>query len=135
WMLAPRLNVQDLAGAFHYFDAQTDDARLVLRVLREAVAAGTAMAADLSRRLGWLSDGDLAAIRQLQVKAGLPIKAPATISTEQFLSLMAVDKKVLTGQLRLVLFKSIGEAVIEVVGNGGIDIEQLKACIDACRDL
>ena len=39
-MLAPRLNVQDLAGAFHYFDAQTDDARLVLRVLREAVAAG-----------------------------------------------------------------------------------------------
>ncbi len=101
----------------------------------EAVAAGTAMAADLSRRLGWLSDGDLAAIRQLQVKAGLPIKAPATISTEQFLSLMAVDKKVLTGQLRLVLLKSIGEAVIEVVGNGGIDIEQLKACIDACRDL
>ncbi|WP_420643558.1 glycerol-3-phosphate dehydrogenase/oxidase [Candidatus Leptofilum sp.] len=40
WMLAPRLNVQDLAGAFHYFDAQTDDARLVLRVIREAVAAG-----------------------------------------------------------------------------------------------
>ena len=40
WMLAPRLNVQELAGAFHYFDAQTDDARLVLRVLREAVAAG-----------------------------------------------------------------------------------------------
>ena len=40
WMLAPRLNVQDLAGAFHYYDAQTDDARLVLRVLREAVAAG-----------------------------------------------------------------------------------------------
>ncbi|MCP4417298.1 MAG: glycerol-3-phosphate dehydrogenase/oxidase [Chloroflexi bacterium] len=40
WMLAPRLNVQDLAGAFHYFDAQTDDARLVLRLLREAVAAG-----------------------------------------------------------------------------------------------
>ena len=40
WMLAPRLNVQDLAGAFHYFDAQTDDARLVLRVLKEAVAAG-----------------------------------------------------------------------------------------------
>ena len=40
WMLAPRLNVQDLAGAFHYFDAQTDDARLVLRILREAVAAG-----------------------------------------------------------------------------------------------
>ncbi len=57
WMLAPRLNVQDLAGAFHYFDAQTDDARLVLRVLREAVAAGgTAVnyvaATDLVREAG-----------------------------------------------------------------------------------
>ena len=57
WMLAPRLNVQDLAGAFHYFDAQTDDARLVLRVIREAVdAGGTAVnytaAADLIREDG-----------------------------------------------------------------------------------
>jgi glycerol-3-phosphate dehydrogenase len=57
WMLAPRLNVQDLAGAFHYFDAQTDDARLVLRILREAVAAGgTAVnyisAIDLIREAG-----------------------------------------------------------------------------------
>ncbi|KAA3656229.1 MAG: glycerol-3-phosphate dehydrogenase/oxidase [Chloroflexi bacterium] len=39
-MLAPRLKVNDLAGAFHYGDAQTDDARLVLRVLREAVQDG-----------------------------------------------------------------------------------------------
>ena len=39
-MLAPRLKVHDLAGAFHYGDAQTDDARLVLRVLREAVRDG-----------------------------------------------------------------------------------------------
>ena len=57
WMLAPRLNVQDLAGAFHYFDAQTDDARLVLRVIREAVdAGGTAVnymaAVDLIREEG-----------------------------------------------------------------------------------
>ncbi|MEZ4592881.1 MAG: hypothetical protein R3D55_17315 [Chloroflexota bacterium] len=55
-MLAPRLNVQDLAGAFHYFDAQTDDARLVLRVIREAVdAGGTAVnytSADLIREDG-----------------------------------------------------------------------------------
>ncbi|MCP5096236.1 MAG: glycerol-3-phosphate dehydrogenase/oxidase [Chloroflexi bacterium] len=40
WMLAPRLKVADMAGAFHYLDAQTDDARLVLRVLREAVRDG-----------------------------------------------------------------------------------------------
>lgn len=40
WLLAPHLDNQQLAGAFQYSDAQTDDVRLVLRVLREAVAAG-----------------------------------------------------------------------------------------------
>lgn len=39
-MMAPHINVEDLAGAFHYADAQTDDSRLVLRVLHEAVHAG-----------------------------------------------------------------------------------------------
>ena len=39
-MLTPHLSGADLAGGFRYADAQTDDARLVLRVLREAVRAG-----------------------------------------------------------------------------------------------
>lgn len=38
--LCPPLQSPDLLGGFRYFDAQTDDARLVLRVLREAVRAG-----------------------------------------------------------------------------------------------
>jgi glycerol-3-phosphate dehydrogenase len=39
-MLAPRLRLDRLAGGFWYRDAQTDDARLVLRVLFDALAAG-----------------------------------------------------------------------------------------------
>ncbi len=39
-MLAPHLTQIGLEGGFHYGDAQTDDARLVLRVIREAVASG-----------------------------------------------------------------------------------------------
>jgi len=39
-MLAPHLDRRGLKGGFRYGDAQTDDARLVLRVIREAVAAG-----------------------------------------------------------------------------------------------
>lgn len=39
-MLAPALARAGLEGGFGYHDAQTDDARLVLRVLAEAVAAG-----------------------------------------------------------------------------------------------
>lgn len=39
-MLAPHLAEKGLKGGFRYGDAQTDDARLVLRVIREAVADG-----------------------------------------------------------------------------------------------
>ncbi len=39
-MLAPHIAQQGLKGGFRYGDAQTDDARLVLRVIQEAVAAG-----------------------------------------------------------------------------------------------
>lgn len=39
-MLAPHLRRQALQGGFAYQDAQTDDARLVLRLIQEAVAAG-----------------------------------------------------------------------------------------------
>lgn len=39
-LLAPHITRQGLEGGFRYGDAQTDDARLVLRLIREAVADG-----------------------------------------------------------------------------------------------
>jgi glycerol-3-phosphate dehydrogenase len=38
--LCPELRNQDLVGGYRYFDAQTDDARLVLRVIKESVQDG-----------------------------------------------------------------------------------------------
>jgi glycerol-3-phosphate dehydrogenase len=38
--LAPQITGRDLLGGYQYYDAQTDDARLVLRVIREAVRDG-----------------------------------------------------------------------------------------------
>jgi glycerol-3-phosphate dehydrogenase len=38
--LCPHLTGRDLTGGYQYHDAQTDDARLVLRVIREAVRDG-----------------------------------------------------------------------------------------------
>ena len=38
--LCPLLTVPGLRGGYRYFDAQTDDARLVLRLLRESLAGG-----------------------------------------------------------------------------------------------
>jgi len=40
--LCPQLSAPQLVSGFRYFDAQTDDARLVLRVLQEAVDDGAA---------------------------------------------------------------------------------------------
>ena len=78
----------------------------------EAVAAGTMMAADLSQRLGWLTTEDVDRVRNLLLAANLPVNPPAEMSEEDFVSLMSVDKKVLDGQLRLVLLKSLGKAVV-----------------------
>ena len=88
----------------------------------EAVGAGMGMAADLSRRLGWI---DLAAqerTSRLIRRAKLPIAPPNELSPERFLELMAVDKKVLDGGLRLVLLRDIGRAVV----TGDFDLVQLR---------
>ncbi|NOX63161.1 MAG: glycerol-3-phosphate dehydrogenase/oxidase [Chloroflexi bacterium] len=49
----PLLTAPDLKGGYCYFDAKTDDARLVLRLLREAVADG-ALALNHARVVGLL---------------------------------------------------------------------------------
>ena len=76
----------------------------------EAVAAGTMMAADLSRRLGWLNDGDVERIDALFRRAGLPTVGPA-LAPAKYLELMQHDKKVQNGKMNLVLLEQIGRAV------------------------
>jgi 3-dehydroquinate synthase len=78
----------------------------------EAVAAGIAMAADLSARLGWLAEDQVTRIVALLRHARLPVHPPAQLSGAQLLRLMAVDKKVQEGRLRLILLKDLGEGVI-----------------------
>jgi 3-dehydroquinate synthase len=78
----------------------------------EAVAAGMCMAADMSRRLGWIDESALARTRDLIAAAGLPVDPPAQITPARFRELMAVDKKVQGGRLRLVLLRGIGESLV-----------------------
>ncbi|MCY1265726.1 3-dehydroquinate synthase [Metapseudomonas sp. CR1201] len=78
----------------------------------EAVAAGTVMALEMSSRLGWITTDERDAAIRLLRSAGLPVVPPADMTPEHFLQHMAVDKKVLDGQLRLVLLRRIGEAVV-----------------------
>ena len=83
----------------------------------EAVAAGTMMAADLSRRLGDLSAQQVERIRALFVRAGLPVQPP-DLGVERYLELMAGDKKVEAGKIRLVLLKGIGAAYVTAEAPG-----------------
>jgi len=77
----------------------------------EAVSVGMMMAASLSQRLGWLAAADVARVRDLLRRAGLPAAAPG-IGARQALALMGMDKKVLKGRIRLVLLKGLGQAVV-----------------------
>jgi 3-dehydroquinate synthase len=78
----------------------------------EAVGAGMCMAAAMSARLGWLDQAQVRRIDALVAAAGLPVLPPDEISPERFMQLMSVDKKVMDGQLRLVLMQDIGRSVI-----------------------
>ncbi|MCX4026467.1 3-dehydroquinate synthase [Endozoicomonas sp. SM1973] len=78
----------------------------------EAVAAGMVQAADLSCRIGWIAASEVLEIQSLLKQANLPIKPPKEMSCNDYLELMAVDKKVIDGQLRLVLLESIGKAIV-----------------------
>jgi len=77
----------------------------------EAVAIGMVLAARLSQRLGWLSAVDVQRVRTLLESLGLPVMAPK-LGVQRTLELMRLDKKVLKGQLRLVLLRRLGEGVI-----------------------
>jgi 3-dehydroquinate synthase len=90
----------------------------------EAVATGMVMAADLSCRMGWISLNDLERTRKIIARAQLPIVCPQ-IPLEDFLGFMAHDKKVLNGQLRLILLQKIGQAII----TKEFDIDFMKQAI------
>jgi 3-dehydroquinate synthase len=93
----------------------------------EGVATGMVLAAELSRDLGWLSDAEVVRIRRLIERARLPLQAPAKLDSDRFLELMAVDKKVQDGQLRLVLMESLGQSVVTAEASEA----QIRAMLDS----
>ncbi len=78
----------------------------------EAVATGLLMATDLSTRLGWVPQSLVHRVSALLSAAHLPVRSPAGMSSEHYLGLMARDKKVESGVLRLVLLKALGHAIV-----------------------
>ena len=93
----------------------------------EAVAAGTLMAAELSRRLGWLNEAEVQRVRTLLERAGLPVMAPA-LGADKYLQLMGLDKKVVAGKMRFVLLKAMGHGVIAEDVPEALLRETLESC-------
>ncbi|SFR85937.1 3-dehydroquinate synthase [Marinobacter daqiaonensis] len=78
----------------------------------EAVGAGMVMAAHLSLRLGTLTEEEYRRVESIVAAAELPMRAPEGMTPRNFLDLMAVDKKNVDGNLRLVLLRSLGDAEV-----------------------
>jgi 3-dehydroquinate synthase len=95
----------------------------------EAIAAGMAMAADLSRRMGWIDQADVDRVQRLLAQARLPLRAPDAMTVEQFNELMSVDKKVKAGMLRLILFHALGDAFV----SDNFDQAKLQETLQHCR--
>jgi 3-dehydroquinate synthase len=96
----------------------------------EAVAAGMVMAAELSAQMGWIDRATVARIVHVISSMGLPVAPPASMPCAEFLHLMAVDKKVLDGRLRLVALRDLGSAFVTTEPGEGV----VSSAIEASRE-
>lgn len=94
----------------------------------EAVGAGMVMALDLSARLGYITGEEVARGKAVIAAAGLPVAGPANMTIETYLEKMAVDKKNIDARIRLVLLRSMGEAMITSEFDQGLLRETLHEC-------
>lgn len=95
----------------------------------EAVAAGMVMAARTAQRLGQFDEQDITRIISLLERAGLPVVGPQAMAAEAYLPHMMRDKKVLGGELRLVLPLAIGKSEVR----GGVPHDIVLKAITDCQ--
>ncbi len=88
------------------------------------------MAAKTSHLRGLISQEQLDRIISIMRRAKLPVHTPDSMTFDDFMTHMMRDKKVLSGQLRLVLPTGIGSA--EVIADTPQDI--IKQAIDFGRE-
>jgi len=76
----------------------------------EAVAIGMCLAARLSTQLGRAAGADAERLQRLLETCALPVAVPAGTDTGAVLATMRLDKKNLSGRLRLILWRGVGSA-------------------------
>lgn len=95
----------------------------------EAVAVGMCLASRLSVAMGWDSEQWSQRLMGLIQAAQLPVAPPSGMTPSDFMHHMGLDKKVESGQWRLVLPRPMGQAVI----TSDFDPQLLADCLaQAC---
>jgi 3-dehydroquinate synthase len=92
----------------------------------EAIAAGMAMAAELSLGLNLIGKTEVDRVKRLIERAGLPTRGPA-LAPQKLMELMAADKKAAQGKLRFVVLEGLGRAALR----GGVEDERVRQAIVA----
>ncbi len=78
----------------------------------ESIAIGMRLAAELSTRLGLAPAADAQRLDALLQRFGLSTAVPQHLDVDAVLAAMRLDKKNLSGRLRLILWRGIGHAEI-----------------------
>ncbi|WP_227318514.1 3-dehydroquinate synthase [Cedecea davisae] len=95
----------------------------------EAVAAGMVMAVRTAQRLGQFSEAEVQRVIALLLRAGLPVNGPHEMSPDAYMPHMMRDKKVLAGELRLILPLAIGKSEVR----GGVPHDVVLSAIADCQ--
>ncbi len=96
----------------------------------EAVSIGLVCAARLAVRQGLGAAEVATRIENLLRAIDLPTRVPREMSTDAILSAMATDKKRMSGRLRLVLPRALGQ--VDIVDN--VPLQEIRAVIDEMRE-
>ena len=78
----------------------------------EAISIGMYMAAKLSELEGHLQFKDLERVKNILIKANLPINIECEVSSENLIKAMSIDKKAIDGNIRLVLLQDLGNSYL-----------------------
>lgn len=94
----------------------------------EAIAAGMIMAAETAFLQGMVTEEEVKRITTLLRRANLPIYGPETMRSADYLPYMLRDKKVLDGQLRLVIPTAIGKSLVQSNVSHDIVLKAIENC-------
>jgi len=86
----------------------------------EAVGCGMVIASEVSKEMGYINSEEVQRLTEIISQLHLPIKPPQW-SAKKYLELMAHDKKAEQGEIKYILLKELGQAIVQKIPNTTIE--------------